>query len=129
VKHHFRDYTGSTYDSIDAAERGSASYNRHPCDDFEPLDDAPSPYREAAIGGLKVLSAMDDFLTAADDKRTGWIAVAIVLKLTSVRGLTVPNIAGQLGFTTNALTRSNARFKTLAGLGVSAGQRKGLLVG
>src|ERR1700693_5388519 len=94
VKHHFRDYTGSHHDSIDAAEWTSASYSRHPCDDFEPPDDVASPYREAALGCLKVLSAMDDFLTAADDKRAGWIAVAIVLKLTSVRGLRVAHIAG-----------------------------------
>jgi hypothetical protein len=49
VKHHSRDYTGSNHDPIDAAEWGSASYNRHPCDDFEPLDDTATPYREAAI--------------------------------------------------------------------------------
>jgi hypothetical protein len=110
VKHHFRDYTGSNHDSIDCAEWNSASYNRHPCDDLEPLDDAASPYREAAIGCLKVLQAMDDFLTTADDKRAGCIAVAIVLKLTSVRGLTVANIADQLGCSPTTINRYTARF-------------------
>jgi hypothetical protein len=113
VKHHLRDYTGSTYDTIDAAEWGSASYNRHPCDDLEPMDDAASPYREAALGCLKVLHAMDEFLTAANDKRAGWIAVAVVLNLTSTRGLSVADIAHQLGCSATTINRYTAKFASM----------------
>jgi hypothetical protein len=85
----------------DPAEWNTASYSDHPIDTLEPLPDCPNAFRAAAIGYLKVLSAMDDFLTDADDPRAGWIAVAIVLKLTSVRGLTVADIAHQLGCSPN----------------------------
>jgi hypothetical protein len=97
----------------DPAEWNTASYSDHPVDSLEPLPDNPNAFRAAALGYLKVLSAMDEFLTAADDKRAGWIAVAIVLKLTSVRGLTVADIAGQLGRSTSTIGRYTARFASM----------------
>jgi hypothetical protein len=104
-----RDNEGSS----DPAEWNSASYSDHPIDTLEPLPDYPNAYREAAIGCLKVLHAMDDFLTAADDKRAGWIAVAIVLKLTSTRGLSVADIAHQLGCSATTIGRYAARFASM----------------
>jgi hypothetical protein len=67
--------------------------------------------------------AVDDFITAAEDARFAVIVVAVVLGWPSTRGLTVPEIAGQLGCTTATLTRSIARFKTLAGLNSAGGVR------
>jgi hypothetical protein len=51
-------------------------------------------------------------------------AVAIVLGWPSARGLSISNIADQVGCTTAALTRSIARFNGLAGLGLSAGDAR-----
>jgi hypothetical protein len=65
--------------------------------------------------------AVDEFLTAAEDSRLAVVAVAVVFGWPSARGLTLGNIADQLGCSLSTLTRSIARFKTLAGLGVSAG--------
>jgi hypothetical protein len=63
-----------------------------------------------------VLLATDEFLTATDDPRLGWIAVAIVLKLTSVRGLSVGDIANQLGVSAAAIHRCTAKFAKMANL-------------
>ena len=105
----------------DAAEWNVSSYTDHPVETLEPLEDAASPYREAAIGCLKVLAAMDDFLTTIDDARAGWIAVAIVLKLTSVRGLSVANIASQLRYSPTTINRYISRFAKLADLDSDGG--------
>jgi hypothetical protein len=51
--------------------------------------------------------------------RVAVVAVAVTLGWPSARGLSIDNISGQLGCTTATLTRSIARFKTMAGLGVS----------
>jgi AraC-like DNA-binding protein len=64
---------------------------------------------------------VDDFLSTAEDSRLAVVAVAVVLGWPSARGLTLGNIADQLGCSPSTLTRCIARFKTLAGLGVSAG--------
>jgi hypothetical protein len=56
----------------------------------------------------------------ATDARVAVVAVAVVLGWPSARGLSVGNIADQLGCSPSTLTRSITRFKTLAGLGVSA---------
>jgi len=85
---------------------------------MEPLPDEPNPYREAALHFLGILYAVDEFITAAPDAR---VAVAVTLGWPSARGLSIDNTSGQLGCTTATLTRSIARFKTLAGLGVPAG--------
>jgi hypothetical protein len=116
VKHHSRDYTGSNHDSVDAAEWTSASYWPDPLANLDPLDNAASPYREAAIGRLRLLWVIDEFLTAADDPRLGWVAVAVALRLTSARGLTVANIAGQLGCSPTTINRYISRFAKMADL-------------
>jgi hypothetical protein len=118
---HHRD-PGSDSEFNDCAEWNRASYTP----DFlaelgEPLPDAPNDYRAAALFHLGIMYAVDEFLTAAPDARVGIVAVAVVLGWPSTRGLSVGDIAGQLDCTPTALTRSIARFKTLAGLGVSAG--------
>jgi hypothetical protein len=63
----------------------------------------------AADWHLEILTAMDEYISAAEDT---WIAASIVLRLTSVRNLTLAEIAEQLGCSRLALTRSIARFKT-----------------
>jgi hypothetical protein len=64
--------------------------------------------------------AIEEFLAAADDPRLGWVVVAIVLKLTLIRGLTVADTAGQLECSDQTLTRSMRMFRESPGLGVSA---------
>jgi hypothetical protein len=117
---HYHEPAGSN-DFNDPGEWRKASYNHHPCDDFEPLPDIPNPYREAAIYHLQLMFAVDDFVTAAPDARVAVVAVAVVLGWPSARGLSVGNIAGQLGCSLSTLTRSIARFKTMAGLDTAGG--------
>jgi len=87
----------------------------------EPLPEPVNGYRQAAIYHLQLMFAVDEFSTDAPDARVAVVAVAVVLGWPSARGLTLGDIAGQLGCSLSTLTRSIARFKTLAGLGVSAG--------
>ena len=82
----------------------------------EPLPEAPNGYRAAAIYHLQLMYAVDGFITSATDARVAVVAVAVVLGWPSARGLTVGNIADQLGCSPATLTRSIARFKTIAGL-------------
>jgi hypothetical protein len=90
-------------------------------DEIEPLPDAPNDYRQAALYHLRLMYAVDEFLSAAEDARLAVIAVAVVLGWPSARGLSISNIADQIGCSPSTLTRSIARFKAIAGLGVSAG--------
>jgi hypothetical protein len=113
--HHHRD-DGVDSDTCDPARWNRASYSAHPIDSMEPLSDDPNPYRQAAIYHLKLMYAVDEFITAAEDSRLAVVAVAVVLGWPSARGFTLSDIAGQLGCTTAMLTRSIARFKTMAGL-------------
>jgi hypothetical protein len=87
----------------------------------EPLPDVPNPYREAALYHLQIMLACDEFVTGAQDARLAVVSVAITLGWPSARGLTLGNVADQLGCSLSTLTRSIARFKELAGLGASAG--------
>jgi hypothetical protein len=115
VQHHFdRGSDSETFN--DPGEWAKASYNHHQCDDFEPLPDAPNDYRAAALYHLQLMYAVDDFITAATDSRLAVVAVAVALGWPSARGLSVGNVADQLGCSLSTLTRSIARFKTLAGL-------------
>ena len=116
---HFHEPAGADFD--DPASWQKTSYSHHPCDDFEPLPDVVNGYRQAAIYHLRLIYAVDEFITAAPDARVAVVAVAVVLGWPSARGLSVGDIADQLGCSLSTLTRSIARFKTLAGLGVSAG--------
>ena len=116
--HHHRD-CGSDNDFDDPSGWNRASYTPDILAEIgEPLPDPVNDYREAAIYHLQLMFAVDEFLIAAQDAR---LAVAVVLGWPSARGLTLGDIAGQLGCSLSTLTRSIARFKTLAGLGVSAG--------
>jgi hypothetical protein len=65
--------------------------------------------------------SVDQFLTEAKDARFAVIVVAVVLGWPSAQGLTIGEIARQLGCTPAALTRSIARFKALAGLDANGG--------
>jgi hypothetical protein len=117
---HFHEPAGLN-DFDDPATWDAASYSAHPVDSIEPLPDAPNDYRAAAIYHLQLMFAVDAFVTAAPDSRVAIVAVAVVLGWPSARGLTAASIAEQLGCSPSTLTRSIARFKTMAGLGVSAG--------
>jgi hypothetical protein len=101
----------------DVAESFAASYEHHPVDDLEPLDDDPNAYRAAALEYLNVLLEVDEFMSSSKDGMRDWVSVSIVLGLPSTRGLSSPQIAGQLGCTEKALNASTARFLRLAGAG------------
>jgi hypothetical protein len=117
---HHRD-CGSDND-LDPARWNRASYTPDILAEIgEPLPDARNEYREAAIYHLQLMYAVDEFLTAAPDARVAVVAVAVVLGWPSARGLTLGDIADQLGCSPSTLGRSIARFKALAGLGVPAG--------
>ena len=118
MQHHDR---GSDSEFNDPGGWNKASYFDDPIDSIEPLPEAPNDYRQAALAHLQLMYAVDEFILAATDARVAVVSVAVVLGWPSARGLSISNIANQLGCTTAALTRSIARFKTLAGLGVSAG--------
>jgi hypothetical protein len=66
-------------------------------DGIEPIDDGPSPCRQAALAYSRVIFAVDEFMATATDARLNWVATSIALQLTSVRQLTLPEIGGQLG--------------------------------
>lgn len=120
MNHHFD--RGSDNDTFnDPSDWRRASYESHPVDSTEPLSDIPNPYREAAIYHLQIMLAFDEFVTGAQDARLAVVSVAVVLGWPSIRGLTVPDLADQLGCSLSTLTRSIARFKTMAGLDSNGG--------
>jgi hypothetical protein len=121
---HFHEPAGSN-ETNDPATWGAASYSAHPVDSLEPLPDAPNPYREAALYHLQIMLAFDEFVTRATDARLAVVSVAVALGWPSTRGLSIGNIAGQLGCTTTALTRSIAKFREMAGLNSAGGIRPG----
>jgi hypothetical protein len=94
-----------------------ASYESHPCDEIEPPPDAPNDYRQAALYHLQLLYAVDRYMETAPDARLAIIAISITLGWPSTRGLTVPEIAGQLGVSAATITRACARFREMSGLG------------
>lgn len=118
--HHDRGYDSEFNDA-----RGSnrASYESHPIDSIEPIDPAPNGYRSAALAYLKVMLAVDEFITAAEDVRGAVVAVAIVLGWPSTRGLSVGDIAGQFGCSRTTISRACARFREMAGLDSAGGVR------
>jgi hypothetical protein len=113
---HFHEPAGSN-DTNDPARWDRASYERHSCEDLEPIDLEPNGYREAAVFHLKIMFAVDEFVTGAEDIRLAVVAVAVVLGWPPARNLSVDNIAGQLGCTPAALTRSIARSRRWPGSG------------
>ena len=119
---HHRD-RGSDSEFNDPGGWNKASYTPDFLDEIEPLPDAPNDYRQAAIFHLRLMYVVDEFITAAPDARVAVVAVAVVLGWPSARGLSVGNIADQLGCSLSTLTRSIARFKAIAGLGSAGGVR------
>jgi len=117
---HFPDPAGFN-DSIDPAGWNRASYTPDLLAELgEPLPDIPNSYQQAAIYHLQLMYAVDEFLTAATDSRLAVVAVAIALGWPSTKGLTLGNVADQLGCSLSTLTRSIARFKAMAGLGLNS---------
>jgi hypothetical protein len=113
---HFHDPAGSN-DSIDPAGWSVASYTPDLFAEIgEPLPEAPNDYRAVALAHLQLMLCIDEFITAAEDARLAVVSVAIALGWPSIRGLGIDNISDQLGCTPAALTRSIARFKTMANL-------------
>jgi hypothetical protein len=115
-----RTVTGSQQGGPQTGGWNKASYDHRPCDDFEPLPDVSNPYRQAAIFHLQIMFAVDEFITAAKDARFAAIVVAVVLGWPSTRGLTVTEIAEQIGCTPATIARACARFREMSGLRVSA---------
>jgi hypothetical protein len=52
--------------------------------------------------------AVDEYVTAAEDARLAVVAVSVTLQWPSTRGLSIGNIAGQLGCSPSAVTRACA---------------------
>ena len=118
---HHRD-CGSDND-LDPAGWNRASYSAHPIDSIEPISYEPNSYRAAALYHLQLMFCIDAFITAAPDARVAVCRVSVVLGWPSTRGLTVPEIAEQLGVSASTITRACARFKTLVGLNSAGGVR------
>jgi hypothetical protein len=118
---YFHEPAGFDDSDGDPAGWSRASYNHHPCDDFEPLPDAPNDYRQAAKFHLGLMFAIDEYVTGAPDSRFAIIVVGIVFGWPSTRGLSIADIASQIGCSPSTITRACARFREMAGLGVSAG--------
>jgi hypothetical protein len=114
---------GSDSEFNDPGGWNKASYFDDPIDSIEPLPDVPNDYRQAAIYHLQLMFAVDEFITAAPDARGAVVAVAVVLGWPSARGLSVGNIAGQLGCSPTMITRACARFREMAGLNSAGGVR------
>jgi hypothetical protein len=86
----------------DIADSDLASYTAHPIDELEPLLDDPDPYQAASLDHLRVLLAIDAYMMDSENPRLAWITVAITFDLTSTRGLSVTEIAGQMGVSPQA---------------------------
>jgi hypothetical protein len=117
---HFHEPAGSD-DFNDPGGWNKASYFDDPIDSIEPLPDAPSDYRQAAKFHLGLMFAIDEYVTEAPDSRFAIIVVGIVFGWPSTRGFSIADIASQIGCSPLTITRACARFREMAGLGVSAG--------
>jgi hypothetical protein len=62
------------------------------------------------------LRTIDVFMSTSSNPRLVWITIAITFDLTSNRGLSVAEIAGQMGISPQTLSRATAEFKKMAGL-------------
>ena len=120
---HFHEPAGSD-DFNNPGEWNKASYTPDLLAEIgEPLPEVPNGYRAAAIYHLGLMYVVDEFLTASPDARLAVVAVAVAFGWPSARGLTLGNIADQLGCSLSTLTRCIARFKTMAGLNSADGVR------
>jgi hypothetical protein len=89
----------------------------------EPLPEAVNGYRQAALHFCRIMFCIDEFITTAPDARIGVVAIAVVLGWPSARGLSIGDIAGQLGCSPPTITRACARFRQLANLNSAGGVR------
>jgi hypothetical protein len=55
--------------TVNRADGIRASYSAHPIDSIEPLSDEPNGYRAISLDFLKLMFAVDEFITAAEDAR------------------------------------------------------------
>jgi hypothetical protein len=108
---------GSDPEFSDCADWNRASYTPDLLAEIgEPLPEAPNDYRAAALAHLQLFFCIDEFISTASDARLAIVSVAVTLGWPSIRGLSAASIAKQLGGSEQALTRSIARFKTMANL-------------
>jgi hypothetical protein len=63
---------------------------------------------------LEILTAIDLYVSQSQDPRLSWVAIVHVFGLNSTKGLTVPQIAEQLGCTEAAFRHAVTKFRKLA---------------
>lgn len=63
-----------------------------------------------------MLLAIDEFMATASDPRLAWVTVSVVLDLTSIRVLSLTEIASQMGVSPAALRCATAKFREMVGL-------------
>jgi hypothetical protein len=85
-------------------------------DEIEPLPDSHNDYRAVAQNFLRMLIQADTFMSKSEDARLAWVCVAIAFRLTSVRNLSLTEIASQLGVSTRVLSRKTAQARAVIGL-------------
>jgi hypothetical protein len=120
VKHH--ELYSDAAKFSDPSAWDCASYTPDMCAEMgEPLPDVQSDYRTAAQTHIATLKAIDVFMATASNPRLAWITVALTFDLTSVRGLSLTEIAGEMGVSPQTLSRSTAKFQELAGLDPATG--------
>ena len=116
MNHHRDCGTDDDFFSSDPAGWDRASYSAHPIDSIEPLPEVSNPYRAAALFHLELMYSVDRFLEDAEDARLAITAISLVLGWPSVRGLSISNIAAQLGVSAANITRSMTKFREMSGL-------------
>jgi hypothetical protein len=103
--HHHRD--GGPDNDLDPANWNKASYTPDLFAELgEPIPEVVNGYRAISLDFLKVMLAVDEFVTAAEDARFAVITVAIVLGWPSARGFTLTEIAEQLGVSASTINRA-----------------------
>jgi hypothetical protein len=106
----------------DAAEWSRSATDETAVDILEPLHFAANSYREASLANLRVLLAIDQFVSAASDARLSWVSVGFVLQLESVRGLSKVDACRQMKITERRLECSIARFRKVVGIAAGDGR-------
>ena len=121
---HFHEPAGSD-DFNDPGGWDKGCYKSHPVDSMEPLSDERNGYRAAAICHMRLMWAVDDFVSTAAGARLAVNAVGITLGWPSTRGWTVPAIAAQIGCSPATISRACARFREISGLPAAGFQYDG----
>jgi hypothetical protein len=100
----------------------SASYTDDPIDRLEPPEPSePSPYREASLLFLRILSVIDAFMVGSYDSRKGWLQVSCALGLQSTRGCTESEIASSINTSKQVFSRGVTAFLRSSGLSPAFG--------